>query len=100
MKVAGYNLGCKVNKYELDAILSDFEKENFEIVDFDEFADVYIISTCAVTALAEKVAGSESEFVRLMNETASSFGCKNTHFVNPTGLHDENHVSRCSFADS
>lgn len=47
----------------------------------------------AVTALAEKVAGSESEFVRLMNETASSFGCKNTHFVNPTGLHDEKHVS-------
>ncbi|MBP3399182.1 MAG: D-alanyl-D-alanine carboxypeptidase [Erysipelotrichaceae bacterium] len=47
----------------------------------------------AVTALAEKVAGSEAEFVRMMNDTASSFGCKNTHFVNPTGLHDDKHVS-------
>ena len=54
MKVAGYNLGCKVNKYELEAILSDFESQGFEIVDFDSFSDVYVISTCAVTALAEK----------------------------------------------
>ncbi len=54
MKIAGYNLGCKVNKYELEAILEDFEKHGNEIVDFEETADVYIISTCAVTALAEK----------------------------------------------
>ncbi|MCQ2748669.1 MAG: tRNA (N(6)-L-threonylcarbamoyladenosine(37)-C(2))-methylthiotransferase MtaB [Clostridia bacterium] len=54
MKVAGFNLGCKVNKYELDAILSDFETNGFEIVDFDDVADVYIVSTCAVTSLAEK----------------------------------------------
>ena len=47
----------------------------------------------AITALAEKVSGSESAFVALMNETAASFGCTDTHFVNPTGLHDPNHVS-------
>ena len=47
----------------------------------------------AITALAEKVSGTESSFVSLMNETASSFGCKNTYFVNPTGLHDPKHVS-------
>ncbi len=54
MKVAGYNLGCKVNKYELDAVLEDFEKNGYKIVNFNDIADVYIVNTCAVTQLAEK----------------------------------------------
>lgn len=47
----------------------------------------------AITALAEKVSGTEAAFVELMNKTALEFGCQNTHFVNPTGLHDDHHVS-------
>jgi len=54
MKIAGYNLGCKVNKYELDAVLEQFEENGYEVVGFSEAADVYIINTCAVTQLAEK----------------------------------------------
>ncbi len=47
----------------------------------------------AITALAEKVSGTESAFVDLMNRTAAEFGCQNTTFKNPTGLHDDGHVS-------
>ncbi|HCC08278.1 MAG TPA: tRNA (N(6)-L-threonylcarbamoyladenosine(37)-C(2))-methylthiotransferase MtaB [Clostridiales bacterium] len=54
MKVAGYNLGCKVNKYELDSVLEEFKKNDYEIVDFGDIADVYIVNTCAVTQLAER----------------------------------------------
>lgn len=44
-------------------------------------------------AIAEHVAGSEANFVALMNETARSLGMNNTNFVNPHGLHDPNHYT-------
>lgn len=50
---------------------------------------------CA-NALAEHVAGSNEEFAKLMNAKAEELGCVNTHFSNPSGLHDENHYT-CSY---
>ena len=47
----------------------------------------------AVVALAERVAGSEDEFVKMMMAKANELGLKNTNFVNPTGLDEENHYS-------
>ena len=47
----------------------------------------------ATVALAEKIAGTENAFVKLMNDKASSLGLKNTHFVNATGLDAEGHYS-------
>lgn len=44
-------------------------------------------------ALAEHVAGSISEFAKLMNAKALELGCTNTNFVNPSGLYDENHYT-------
>ena len=44
----------------------------------------------AANALAEYVAGSINDFALLMNEKAENLGLKNTHFVNPSGLHDDN----------
>lgn len=44
-------------------------------------------------ALAEHVSGSVEAFVELMNEKAAELGCTNTHFVNPHGLHDDNHYT-------
>lgn len=41
--------------------------------------------------LAEHVSGSVSAFADLMNAKAKELGCKNTHFVNPHGLNNENH---------
>ncbi len=43
--------------------------------------------------MAEKIAGTEKAFVKLMNDKASSLGLKNTHFVNATGLDAEGHYS-------
>lgn len=47
----------------------------------------------ATVALAEKIAGTEAAFVKLMNEKTHSLGLKNTNFVNATGLDAENHYS-------
>jgi D-alanyl-D-alanine carboxypeptidase (penicillin-binding protein 5/6) len=47
-------------------------------------------------ALAEHIAGSERNFVKLMNQKAEALGMKNTHFENSTGLHNKNHYSTVS----
>ncbi|MCI6858744.1 MAG: serine hydrolase [Eubacterium sp.] len=47
---------------------------------------------CAVL-LGEYVAGSEEKFVEMMNERARELGATHTHFVNPNGLHDNNHYT-------
>ena len=47
----------------------------------------------AGTILAEAVSGSVSAFVEEMNAEAQALGCENTHFVNPTGLHDPQHYT-------
>ncbi len=47
---------------------------------------------CAVI-LAEQIAGSESAFVDMMNEKAYELGAANTHYVNPHGLHSEDHYT-------
>ncbi len=49
----------------------------------------------AVNALAYAASGSIDKFVEAMNQKAEELGMDNTHFVNPTGLHDENHYSTC-----
>ncbi|MDO4942734.1 MAG: D-alanyl-D-alanine carboxypeptidase family protein [Lachnospiraceae bacterium] len=45
----------------------------------------------ACNGVAEHVAGSIEGFADMMNQKAKELGCKNTHFVNPNGLHDDNH---------
>lgn len=47
----------------------------------------------AATALALEVAGSVEAFADMMNETAKALGAKNSHFVNPHGLHDDEHFT-------
>ena len=44
-------------------------------------------------ALADKIAGSEQSFVKLMNKKAAGLGMKDSHFANTTGLHDKGHYS-------
>lgn len=43
--------------------------------------------------LAEYISGSTEDFANLMNEKALEIGCKNTHFTNPSGIHDKEHYS-------
>lgn len=47
----------------------------------------------ATVALAERIAGTEEVFVKQMNDKAKELGLKNTNFVNPTGLDEDNHYS-------
>ena len=54
MKVAIYTLGCKVNQYESNGIIQKFIDNGFEVVDFTEKADVYIINTCTVTNMSDR----------------------------------------------
>ncbi len=54
-------------------------------------------SACdACQVLAECVGGSVPEFCKMMNDWAKSIGCTNTNFVNPDGLHDDNHYTTAS----
>ena len=52
--VAFHNLGCKVNSYEMDAMLQELRRHGYEIVAFEEKADIYIVNTCTVTNMADR----------------------------------------------
>lgn len=54
MKVAFATLGCRVNVYESEAMSEKFIKEGYEVTEFDEFSDVYVINTCTVTNMGDK----------------------------------------------
>ena len=49
-----HNLGCKVNSYETDVMQQMLEEAGYEIKDFNDTADVYIINTCTVTNMADR----------------------------------------------
>lgn len=51
---AFYTLGCKVNQYETEIIKKDFLDNGYREVEFEDKADVYIVNTCTVTAMADK----------------------------------------------
>ena len=48
-KIAFKTLGCRLNLFETDALVSEFSKNDYQVVDFDEEADVYVVNTCTVT---------------------------------------------------
>lgn len=52
--VAFHTLGCKVNQYDSQAMLELFENAGYEIRDFSQYADVYVINTCTVTGTGDK----------------------------------------------
>ena len=54
MKAAFYTLGCKVNSYETEVNIEIFKNHGYEIVHFDEKADVYVINTCSVTNTSDQ----------------------------------------------
>lgn len=53
-KAALHNLGCKVNAYETEAMQQMLVRAGYEIVPFQEYADVYVINTCSVTNIADR----------------------------------------------
>lgn len=53
-KAAFLTLGCKVNSYETEAIRGMFQIAGYEVVDFKELADIYVVNTCTVTNMADR----------------------------------------------
>lgn len=52
--VAFYTLGCKVNQYETEAMEELFKNNGYTVVNFDDFADIYLINTCTVTSISDR----------------------------------------------
>lgn len=52
--VALHNLGCKVNAYEFDVMQQMLQEKGYNIVSFDQAADIYIVNTCTVTNIADR----------------------------------------------
>ena len=53
-RVAFHTLGCKVNQYDTQAMQEKFEQNGYEVTDFNDIADVYVINTCTVTSLGDR----------------------------------------------
>lgn len=70
MKVAFTTLGCRVNQYETEAMTEKFKKEGYELVSFEEYADVYVINTCTVTNIGDKKSRQMVNRARRKNEEA------------------------------
>ncbi len=69
-KIAFFTLGCKVNQYETGALEERFSEEGFEIVPFDDFADVYVINSCTVTAVGDKKSRTMMRRAKKLNPNA------------------------------
>ena len=69
------NLGCKVNKYEIDCMANLFKKQGYEVFTRLQDADVYVVNTCAVTQEAEKKSRQYIAKVNKTNPHAKIFIC-------------------------
>ena len=70
MNVGVYTLGCKVNTYESEYIISKLVKAGFKINDFDSVNDVYIINTCTVTNNSDAKSRKMIRHARKLNPDA------------------------------
>ena len=68
--VALHNLGCKVNEYEIEIMQQNIQKAGYEIVDFAQKADIYVINTCSVTNIADRKSRQMIHRVRKQNPDA------------------------------
>ncbi|WMC91563.1 tRNA (N(6)-L-threonylcarbamoyladenosine(37)-C(2))-methylthiotransferase MtaB [Kineothrix sp. MB12-C1] len=68
--VALHNLGCKVNGYELDVMQQMLQEKGYNIVSFDEWADIYIVNTCTVTNIADRKSRQMLHKARKLNPKA------------------------------
>ena len=79
--------------YDADASLAGFQEgEKVSMKDL-LYGAILPSGADATAAIAEKIAGSEEEFVKMMNEKAEILGLHNTHFTNTSGLHDKDHYT-------
>ncbi len=77
MKVGIYTLGCKVNTYESEYIISELKKNGYSLNSFDDVNDVYIINTCTVTNTSDSKSKKMIRHARKLNSDACivAVGC-------------------------
>ena len=79
--------------YKADASMAGFQPGE-QVKAIDLLYGVMLPSGAeSCIGLADQIAGSEQDFVKIMNQKAADLGMDNTHFENTTGLHDENHYT-------
>jgi threonylcarbamoyladenosine tRNA methylthiotransferase MtaB len=68
--VAFYTLGCKANQLETSTLATQFADEGWQVVPFDEAAEVYVINTCTVTERSDQESRRMIRRARLSNPQA------------------------------
>jgi len=69
-KIAFKTLGCRLNIFETDALVSQFRNAGYDIVDFNKEADAYIVNTCTVTNQSDKKSRQETGKASRTNKEA------------------------------
>lgn len=75
MKIVVYNLGCKVNQYESDSIVKQLVDMGHTVSESLEYADIYILNTCAVTNEAERKSRQTVTKCNKLNPNAKIYVC-------------------------
>lgn len=70
MKAVVFTLGCKVNECESNSLITGLKDRGYEVSDKLEYADIYIVNTCAVTAEAEKKSRQTVSRIKKFNRNA------------------------------
>lgn len=89
MKVVVFNLGCKVNQYESDVLIERLIEKGYDVSEKLEFADYYILNTCAVTSEAEKKSRQCIARVKKHNPDAKILVCGCASQNNPKQFEKE-----------
>lgn len=81
--------------WSIDRLSSHISRDVGEQITVEECLYAIMLNSaneCSI-ALAEHIAGDVESFAKLMNAKAEELGCKDTHFVTPNGLHDDDHYT-------
>lgn len=74
-RVAFCSLGCKVNQYETNAMAQKFIEQGYEVVEFDQYADIYIVNTCTVTNMADRKSRQMLRRAKEINKSSILVAC-------------------------
>ena len=75
MKICVFTLGCKVNFYESEGLITELTNIGYECTNKLEYADIYILNTCAVTNEGERKSRQLVTKVRQLNQNAKIIIC-------------------------
>ncbi len=81
-KIAFKTLGCRLNLFETDALISEFSKIDYQIVDFSDDADVYVVNTCTVTNQSDHKSKQVINQMKRLHPDSLKIvtGCMATHY--------------------